>query len=387
MPTAQHSHLARLLSAARRDSTDGVLAQTQKVRLRYWTHWAHFTQHFQVDPFLEGVPDPARVILLTGFARHVREGHAGRGHTVRSGSVQDALCAVGKTFELDLRPNPTYQPGAYGTYWAPIRDMIRCYRRDDPKSSPQLAVPVAITEYLLDAHWNQNPHCPHAQATADLTNIAFYYLLRVGEYTKPRNTKTNTTPIRLKDITFRTANGRLIPPTAPLATLLTATEATIRMPNQKNGVKGQCIHQECTGSNYSPVKSLARRVHHVLAHGGSLEHSIYHYLHPLRTTWCSINSQHINQTLKDAGQAIGLYDLGYTAGDVSSHSLRAGGAMAMHLNGIDTNTIQKLGRWKSTTFLMYIHEQISAFATGVSLKMSNSIPFRHIAGPTVLAAA
>jgi hypothetical protein len=61
--------------------------------------------------------------------------------------------------------------------------------------------------------------------------------------------------------------------------------------------------------------------------------------------------------------------------------------MAMHLNGIDTNTIQKLGRWKSTTFLMYIHEQISAFATGVSLKMSNSIPFRHIAGPTVLAAA
>ena len=61
--------------------------------------------------------------------------------------------------------------------------------------------------------------------------------------------------------------------------------------------------------------------------------------------------------------------------------------MAMHLNGIDTTTIQKIGRWKSTTFLMYIPEQISAFATGVSIKMSNSIPFRHIAGPAVLATA
>ena len=61
--------------------------------------------------------------------------------------------------------------------------------------------------------------------------------------------------------------------------------------------------------------------------------------------------------------------------------------MAMHLNGIDPNTIQKIGRWKSNTFLMYIHEQISAFATGVSEKMSNAIPFRHIAGPTVSAHA
>jgi hypothetical protein len=159
------------------------------------------------------------------------------------------------------------------------------------------------------------------------------------------------------------------------------------MPNQKNGVKGQCIHHECTGTSYSPIKSLARRVHHIMTNGGTPRHSLYHYSHPLSTTWGAITSQHINQTLKLAGEEIGLYTLGYTASDVSSHSLRAGGAMAMHLNGISTNTIQKLGRWKSTTFLMYIHEQISAFATGVSLKMSNSIPFRHIAGPAVTAAA
>jgi Phage integrase family len=157
------------------------------------------------------------------------------------------------------------------------------------------------------------------------------------------------------------------------------------MPNQKNGVKGQCIHQECTGSLHSPVKSLTRRIHHILTNGGTATTPIFSYTHPLKVGWQSITSQHINATLKQAAGEIGLYKLGYTPNDVSSHSLRAGGAMAMHLNGVDANTIRKMGRWKSETFLMYIHEQISAFATGVSLKMSTSIPFRHIAGPTIIA--
>ena len=80
---------------------------------------------------------------------------------------------------------------------------------------------------------------------------------------------------------------------------------------------------------------------------------------------------------------IGLYNLGYTRQDVSSHSLRSGGVMAMHLNGASTLAIQKQGRWRSETFQDYIQEQISAFAAGMSSKMSNAVPFRHIAGPTL----
>jgi Phage integrase family len=262
--------------------------------------------------------------------------------------------------------------------------MIHGYKREDPASEPKLAVPVSITEHILNTH---SRHCPKSEATADLINIAFYYLLRVGEYTKPRSTKTNTIPFRVQDITFRRANGTLIPNTSPLATLLTAAEATIRMPNQKNGVKGQCIHQECTGSQHSPVKSLARRVHNILSNQGTPTTNIFCYTSPLNVGWNSITAQHINTTLKQAAGEIGLYQLGYTEADVSSHSLRAGGAMAMHLNGVDANTIRKMGRWKSDTFLMYIHEQISAFATGVSIKMSTAIQFRHIAGPTLVVQA
>ena len=377
--------LTRLYCAAREDSANGVLAQTQKVRLRYWTHWQHYCRVLHaVDPFLSGLATPQQVALLQGFARYVREGHAGRGHTVRSGSVQDALCAVGKTFELDLRPNPIYQAGAYKQYWEPLRSILATYRRDDPKSTPQLAVPVTLTEHLLQQ--TQQPHLtdPHASAVADMVNIAFYYLLRVGEYTKPRSNSTNTKPFRVQDVTFRRADGTRIPNNSTLQILYTATEATIRMPNQKNGVKGECIHQECTGTVNSPIKSLARRVHNIMSkpHASSTT-PIHNYHHPLYCHYQPITATTINNTIKRAASEIGLFKLGYTPSDVSSHSLRAGGAMAMHLNGIDTNTIQKMGRWKSNTFLMYIHEQISAFATGVSIKMSHAIPFRHIAGPTV----
>ena len=260
--------------------------------------------------------------------------------------------------------------------------MLTAYKRDDPKVQPQLAVPVSVPEHLLASINPQSD--PKQLAIADLVNIAFYYLLRVGEYTKPRNQNILTVPFRVMDVTFRNAAGQLIPNNSPLHELLLAAEATIRIPDQKNGLKGQCIHNQCTGTIFSPVKSLARRVHHIMSNHATPDTPIYYYKQFLHLSWKQVNPTEINKAVKHAAGAVGLYNLGYSQDDVSSHSLRAGGAMAMHINNIDTITIRKMGRWKSNTFLMYIHEQISAFAAGVSIKMSQAIPFRHIAGPTIV---
>ena len=43
-----------------------------------------------------------------------------------------------------------------------------------------------------------------------------------------------------------------------------------------------------------------------------------------------------------------------------------------------------MGRWSSNTFMMYIHNQIGAFAAGLTDKMSNHIEFQCITGPTVI---
>jgi integrase len=91
-----------------------------------------------------------------------------------------------------------------------------------------------------------------------------------------------------------------------------------------------------------------------------------------------VYSSHINHAVKHAAAQVGLPAKGYNLKDVSSHSLRAGGAMALKLHGCDRDTIKKLGRWSSDTFLTYIHEQISAFTTGLSTLMATPISFHNM---------
>ena len=76
----------------------------------------------------------------------------------------------------------------------------------------------------------------------------------------------------------------------------------------------------------------------------------------------------------------GLCKQGITPNDVYSHSLRAGGAMALKLNGISDTTIKKAGRWTSMAFLQYIHNQIGHLSAGLSQAIKTKVPFRNIAG-------
>ena len=333
---------------------------------------------------LQKLPDQQRVDLLCAFAARVRSGALGKGHQVRCGTVQVALRAIGATFELAEQPNPTYNPYTINkaTYWKRISQLLETYKREDPPAQAQLAVPVTVAHY--HAHLANKTTDPQQQATSHLTNIAFYYLLRGGEYTySGRNQKRRTVQFRVQDVTFR-KGPIIIPNTAPLQQLLQATTATLTIDNQKNGQRGQCIHQHCTGKSTSPVKSLAHRVNHIMSH-------TTHQSTPISTYFTSTGSKHniylshISKAVKDAVLNLGLTQQGFHPSRVSSHSLRAGGAMALKLHGYDRDTIKKMGRWSSDTFLTYIHEQISAFSAGIASSMSIPIPFHNIAtSPTII---
>ena len=67
--------------------------------------------------------------------------------------------------------------------------------------------------------------------------------------------------------------------------------------------------------------------------------------------------------------------------------LRAGGATALKIAGADDLTIRKYGRWRSSTFEDYIHEQIQLFAKGWSTKMAVRTPYINVGAPRVLPAA
>ena len=145
----------------------------------------------------------------------------------------------------------------------------------------------------------------------------------------------------------------------------------MRITNQKNGTRGSIISHDTSNTIACPVQALTRRVHHILSQpAGSPNDIISTYYSSHTRSLCCLQSGDINKMLKAAIITTGLDKKGFPPSSISSHSLRAGGAMAMHLNGVPHDTIHKQGCWSSDTFLMYIHEQISAFSAGLSAQMS-----------------
>lgn len=263
--------------------------------------------------------------------------------------------------------------------------MIEGFRRQDPPAVAQLAVPVDVAHTALEAGLSSSDY--KEQAMGDLTCIAFYYLLRVGEYTKPRTVTKNGKKVRAtRTVQFSAGNvgfwdedGNAILHNAPLEKLLTAHSATLKITNQKNGKMGQTIHHFCTKKATSPIKALARRVHHIYKNGGTSDTLLCDYWDGNNEEFVSITSSDIRTLVRATVAYLKLETKGIDPSLVGTHSLRSGGAMALKLSGHDDTTIMKYGRWSSLTFTMYIHTQIAHIAKDVALAMSNPLPFLNIA--------
>jgi predicted 3-demethylubiquinone-9 3-methyltransferase (glyoxalase superfamily) len=83
----------------------------------------------------------------------------------------------------------------------------------------------------------------HAQAVGNLSLIALYYLLQIGEYTvkqqhdHTKRAKKQTVQFKLEDVTFFKSdkNGtlRCLPCNAPYSLIMTVESTTLKLDNQK----------------------------------------------------------------------------------------------------------------------------------------------------------
>jgi len=85
------------------------------------------------------------------------------------------------------------------------------------------------------------------------------------------------------------------------------------------------------------------------------------------------------KAVKDAVKIKKTKDNGFDESKVGSHSLRAGGAMALYITKHSAMEIQRAGRWTSTTFMEYIHGQLDVVSKGLTQAMSQSVPFINMA--------
>ena len=374
--TRPSTGIARDLALARQDIE--IATMDVGPRARAWQWWCNYTTaNGYTDPFLQSQPPSAQLHVLLAFAAKVRSGNLGKGKQVKVGTVTSTIRFVGQTFQLAGHLDPRTPPGSKELHLALSR-LFATYNNSDPATQSQIALPVALFEDIM-AHEGAST-LANVKATADLTIIAFYFLLRVGEYTKPSGRRpTRTTQFRLKDATFwrQQDDGTLVrlPFNAPAEALLLSQAVTLTLDNQKNSIRDSTLHHDMVPGPLNPVAAVARRFIRARTASNSTPEALLCQYSAIG----HVRASAISQILLTAARRISLRDKGFTASRIGSHSIRASGAMALYLNDVDPNLIKKLGRWRSDTWLTYIHNQIGALTEGLAKKMARPIVFHNVA--------
>lgn len=341
-----------------------------------WTTYCHNNGH--TDPYLANSPSHTRANLLVAFAARIRTGQLGRGNQVKSATVAVAVRHVGQMFEMAHRPDPRRPSGGQDLNLIFSR-LLKSYANVDPSTVSQIALPVKIFENIA-ANEGASPD-PLKQAVSDIIIMMFYFLLRVGEITcsTGRNPR-RTVQFRRCDVSFwqKQPNGRLtrLAATAPFTVLCAADEVTLKLTNQKNGVRDATLHHERVPGPFCPVRATARRYDASRRAKPHDHNAMLCYFAP----HSAVKAKHVDQVLERGAFRLMLWEEGFEMAHIGPHSIRASGAMALYLNDVSEDKIMLLGRWRSKTWLTYIHTQIAAVTAGVSRLMSRPVMFHNISG-------
>jgi hypothetical protein len=261
------------------------------------------------------------------------------------------------------------------------------WAKDDPPTEKKLPVEVDVVEYLVKCSMAPGADS-RMQCLADWILIAFYFLLRIGEYTlkgRKRNENKQTVQFRMEDVTFfkegPTGGLRQVPRGAPAAMILSADASTLKIDNQKNGWKGVCVSLHSNGLEaFDPVRALGRRYVHIHEHTDDPKTVLSAYFDETGHRE-DLRDSDVRSSLKTAAAVLDYpSQRGIPIDRIDTHSLRIGGANALSLSGYSKQQIQKMGRWRGETFLEYIRESLSDFSAGMSKKMSKCFGFVCLEG-------
>jgi len=242
--------------------------------------------------------------------------------------------------------------------------MLASFLKKDPPPHRIKPVPIMVLRHVMATASASG--CQVNLAAADMIALAFYFLLRPGEYTAKATPEAH--PFLLRNVQlFIGPTHRLDLVTAPDHQLQQATFATLTFSNQKNGVKDEVVGHARSGDPLlCPVLALTRRVIHLRQHHAPTSTPLATAYHHQRPT--AILPADITQALRVSVALIGPR-LGFLPSDISARCLRAAGATALLCADVDSCHIQLLGRWRSDEMLRYLHLQAQPLMKDFSRKM------------------
>lgn len=300
-----------------------------------------------IDPLLEAVSN--KVPFLQVFLHRVRHGEcAADRHQVKSRTAEEYVRSVAQAYLSLGAPDPRLSDGI-NIDWR-LRRMLSAYSKQDPPPNRVKPIPIQVIRRIMYIARHSND--PTLAMEADMIGLAFFFLLRPGEYTA---TKSESTPFELKDVQLWMGRVRLDLTTATDAQILAATFGSLTFDKQKHAIRGEVMgHSRSGDADLCPLKCLARRVIHLRAHNAAPNTPLATAFLPSGVT-VGLKPADVTDTLRLAVRYLGASALGFLPSDISARALRAAGANALLCGGVDTDVIRLIGRWRSDEMLKYLH--------------------------------
>ena len=371
LPASARDEFRTDLRAAQAEVLAGVVAQRSDTDRRIWREkWVPFCQSLGYDPYLTGVADPVPIVQV--FFRRVRDGRlALEKHAIRARSAEAYLRAVGQTCarlgKKDVRLDST------GNIDFRLQRQLKYYKNQDPESSRRQPFPVELLHTATARLTALGT--PKALAIVNMMWIAFYFLMRPGEFC---DSGTSSHPFLFRDVTLKAGNLKLDLRRSTEAQLRSATFVTLTFSDQKSAVRGERVGHGRSGTTKAcPVESVVDRVIYLRRIGAPDTAPLCSFSFAPGGPLLQLKSKDFTDTLR-VEAAFCSEQYGINPKDVSVGCFRTTGAMALFCANVDSSRIRLLGRWNSWTMLRYLHLQSDTAMNSLARRMMNGGSFLSI---------
>jgi hypothetical protein len=175
-------------------------------------------------------------------------------------------------------------------------------------------------------------------AIADMITIAFFFLLRPGEYT---GALSDDAAFKLQDVGLYIHGCKLDLFAANDAEVKSATSVSYIFTTQKNGNRNEKLVHGLSGDPWCcPIKATVRRVLLHRRHKASLATPVASFYHGNRRTL--VKARDVTDVLR-CTMCLNIHCTGIEPLEISARSLPAGGAMALLHGKVDLSNIRMMG--------------------------------------------
>jgi hypothetical protein len=344
-PTVRDALRADLL-LAQKTVAAGVVPSRDRRAQKAWDIWCSFCTSINANPDVSTMADP--ITLLQTFGLRWRDGRISpSGNKNRARSVEEAIRLVSQKFPSLGAKDPRLDETGHQDFR--LRRMYSAWKKEDDPPSRVEPVPMIILLRAAELCGST----ARDEATMDCIWMAFYYLLRPGEYANASGDAKH--PFCLADVELKIGLQHIFDVhLASVPQLLSATFTSLTFTTQKNGVKGEKLSHASNGQPFAcPVRAVTRRVIH-LNHHNAPPSTPLHIYYDENEKRRAVSSSMITSLLRAAAISIPGH-AGVDPTNIAARSLRASGAMALLLGGLDPDKIRIVGRWRSDAMFRYLH--------------------------------